>query len=110
MGIQTYADDFAGLTAHGGAGPGWLLPDSDARRSSNFVRWGFQRGATKTGTPTSAAPIAEADFTRCAERGRPRLATFGRVISSPSSSVASSRRDSCSSTASSHPTCRRRPV
>jgi Fe-S cluster assembly protein SufD len=62
VGIQTYVDDFAGLTARGGAEPSWLAP---IRRAAfeRFRSLGFPTRRDEDWHFTSAAPIADAEFT-----------------------------------------------
>lgn len=70
MGIQTYVDDFAGLTARAGAEPSWLPP---IRRAAfeRFRALGFPTRRDEDWHFTSAAPIADAEFTPLRGEGSP---------------------------------------
>lgn len=70
MAIQAYVDDFASLTANGGPEPAWLLP---IRRAAfeRFRALGFPTRRDEDWHFTSAAPIAEADFTPLRGAGSP---------------------------------------
>jgi Fe-S cluster assembly protein SufD len=68
--IQAYVDDFAGLIAHAGAQPAWLVP---VRRAAfeRFRALGFPTRHDEDWHFTSAAPIAEADFAPLRGAGSP---------------------------------------